>query len=61
MKSKLAAWSFGVASVVTLCGMVLPPLGVIDNSVLVVVGQFLILTATLLGVESYVDKLRNLK
>lgn len=60
MKARLAAWSFAVASLVTLAGMVLPPLGVIDSSVLIVVGQFLILSATLLGVDSYVDQIKKL-
>lgn len=47
--------SFVVGVVLTFLGLLLPPLGVIDNSVLVAVGQFLTLCATGLGVKEYVD------
>ena len=47
--------SFAVGVVLTFLGLLLPPLGVIDNSVLVAVGQFLTLCATGLGVKEYVD------
>ena len=47
--------SFIVGVVLTFLGLLLPPLGVIDNSVLVAVGQFLTLCATGLGVKEYVD------
>lgn len=47
--------AFVVGVVLTFLGLLLPPLGVIDNSVLVAVGQFLTLCATGLGVKEYVD------
>lgn len=47
--------SFIVGAVLTFLGLFLPPLGVIDNSVLIAVGQFLTLAATGLGVKEYVD------
>ena len=47
--------SFVVGVTLTFLGLFLPPTGVIDNSVLVAVGQFLTLAATGLGVKEYVD------
>ena len=47
--------SFIVGVVLTFLGLFLPPQGVIDNTVLVAVGQFLTLTAAGLGVKEYVD------
>lgn len=52
--SWLSAVLFGTA------GMLLPPLGIIDNSILMLIAQLLILCATLLGVESYVEKIRDI-
>lgn len=47
--------SFVVGVTLTFLGLFLPPTGVIDNSVLVAVGQFMTLTAAGLGVKEYVD------
>lgn len=47
--------SFIVGTILTFLGLLLPPLGIIDNSVLVAVGQFLTLCAAGLGVKEYVD------
>ena len=47
--------SFIVGCTLTFLGLFLPPTGVIDNSVLVAVGQFLTLTAAGLGLKEYVD------
>lgn len=47
--------SFIVGVALTFLGLFLPPQGVIDNTVLVAVGQFLTLTAAALGVKEYVD------
>ncbi len=47
--------SFVVGSALTFLGLFLPPTGVIDNSVLVAVGQFLTLCAAGLGLKEYVD------
>ena len=41
-------------------GLYLPPMGVIDSTVLMLVAQLLVLCATLLGVDSYFDKLKEL-
>ena len=47
--------SFVVGVILTFLGLLLPPMGVIDNSVLVAVGQFLTLATTGLGVKEYID------
>ncbi len=47
--------SFIVGVALTFLGLFLPPMGIIDNSVLVAVGQFLTLSAAGLGVKEYVD------
>lgn len=47
--------SFVVGVVLTFLGLFLPPTGIIDNTVLLAVGQFLTLTAAGLGVKEYVD------
>lgn len=51
----VAIASFVVGVVLTFLGLLLPPIGVIDNSVLVAAGQFLTLCATGLGVKEYVQ------
>lgn len=60
MKAKIAFLSWLSAVLFGTAGMLLPPLGVIDGSVLMLIAQLLILCATLLGVESYVDKIRDI-
>ena len=60
MKRKLAAASFAAAVLFGVLGLVLPPLGVIDATVNVLIAQLLVLCATLLGVDSYVDKIKDL-
>ena len=60
MKRKIALLSFCSAVAFAAAGLYLPPMGVIDSSVLMLVAQLLVLCATLLGVDSYFDKLREL-
>lgn len=59
IKESVITWvsvtSFVVGITLTFMGLFLPPTGVIDNSVLIAVGQFLTLAATGLGVKEYVD------
>lgn len=59
IKDSVITWvavaSFVVGVTLTFLGLFLPPTGVIDNSVLVAVGQFLTLAAAGLGVKEYVD------
>ena len=51
----------GMAIVFAITSLLLPPQGVIDSSVLVLVAQLLLLCATFLGVESYVNIIKQLK
>ena len=60
MKRKIALLSFCSAVAFAAAGLYLPPMGVIDSSVLMLVAQLLVLCATLLGVDSYFDKLKEL-
>lgn len=60
MKRRLAAASFGCAVLFGALGLLLPPLGVIDATVNILIAQLLVLCATLLGVDSYVDKIKRL-
>ena len=60
MKRKIALLSFSSAVAFAAAGLFLPPQGEIDSSVLMLVAQLLVLCATLLGVDSYFDKLKEL-
>lgn len=51
----VAVASFVTGVVLTFLGLLLPPIGAIDNSVLVATGQFMTLAAAGLGVKEYVD------
>ena len=60
MKKKISLLAFCSAVAFAAAGLYLPPMGVIDSTVLMLVAQLLVLCATLLGVDSYFDKLREL-
>ena len=60
MKRKIAILAFCSAVAFAAAGLFLPPQGKIDSTVLMLVAQLLVLCATLLGVDSYFDKLREL-
>ena len=59
MKQKLALASWVIAVVLSVVALLLPPTGVIDNSVIILVAQFLLLCATFLGVDSYVNMIKS--
>lgn len=59
MKEFIAITSFICAILFACAALLIPPKGVIDSSVLVLIAQLLILCATFLGVESYVDIIRR--
>ena len=59
-KSILAIASFSAGIVFALLGLFLPPMGVIDSSVNMLVAQQLVLAATLLGVDSYYTKMKEM-
>ena len=50
MKQHLATASFVCAVIFAMAGLCIPPTGVIHSSVLMLVAQLFVLTATLLGV-----------
>jgi hypothetical protein len=60
MKRKIALLAFCSAVAFAAAGLFLPPQGEIDSTVLMLVAQLLVLCATLLGVDSYFDKLKQL-
>lgn len=60
MKARLAVASFVAAIVFALLAIFLPPLGQIDSSVNMLIAQLLLLAATLLGVESYYTKMKDM-
>ena len=60
MKKKISLLAFCSAVAFAAAGLCLPPMGKIDSTVLMLVAQLLVLCATLLGVDSYFDKLREL-
>ena len=60
MKKKISLLAFCSAVAFAAAGLFLPPQGVIDSTVLMLVAQLLVLCATLLGVDSYFDKLKQL-
>ena len=60
MKRKIALMAFGSAVAFAAAGLILPPLGVIDGSVLMFSAQLLVLCATLLGVDGYYEKMKEI-
>ena len=60
MKAKLAVASFVAAVLFALLAIILPPLGQIDSSVNMLIAQLLLLAATLLGVDSYYTKIKDI-
>ena len=60
MKKKISLLAFCSAVAFAAAGLFLPPQGEIDSTVLMLVAQLLVLCATLLGVDSYFDKLKQL-
>ena len=60
VKETLAALALAVASILAIWALLLPPQGEIDQSVLFSIAQFLIFSATLLGVDCAIDKIKSL-
>ena len=62
IKILLAVASFIIGAVLILIGLWLPPLGAIDNSVLIALGELLTFSASVLGINyTYQFKLHELK
>ena len=60
MKRKIALLSFCSAVAFAAAGLIIPPQGVIDSTVLMLVAQLLVLCATLLGVDGYYDQMKEI-
>ncbi|MBO7592989.1 MAG: hypothetical protein J6T00_06455 [Bacteroidaceae bacterium] len=60
MKKILATLALVVASIIAIWAMLLPPQGEVSQSVLIEVAQFLLYSATLLGVDIAIDKIKEL-
>lgn len=58
-KSILSFISLAAAIIFAAAGLYAPPPGEIDGSVLMIVAQFLMFCATMVGAEAYVDKMRD--
>ena len=58
MKRWLALISWMVAMAFATISLFLPPKGQIDSSVLVLIAQLLVLVATFLGVDSYINVMK---
>ena len=59
-KEILAAFALFVASIIAVWAMLLPQEGEIDQSILITIAQFLVFAATLLGVDSSIDRIKKL-
>ena len=59
-KEILSALALVVASIIAIWAMLLPPQGEVSQSVLIEVAQFLLYSATLLGVDIAIDKIKEL-
>ena len=60
VKEILSAVSLIVASIIAIWAMLLPPQGEVDQSVLITIAQFLVFAATLLGVDSSIERIKKL-
>ena len=60
VKEILSALSLIVASIIAIWAMLLPPQGEVDQSILITIAQFLVFAATLLGVDSSIERIKKL-
>ena len=60
VKEILSAVALIVAGIIAGWAMLLPPQGEVDQSILITIAQFLVFAATLLGVDSSVERLKKL-
>ena len=59
MKQTMAVVAFTFAMVFAIAGIIIPPLGVIDGSVLILIAQLLVFCATFFGIDNYVNLIRR--
>ena len=60
-KEIIAVWFAIIAAIVSITALWMPPQGVIDETVLVLVGQFLLFIATLTGVDGALTRFREMR
>ena len=60
VKEILSAVALLVASIIAIWAMLLPPQGEVDQSILITIAQFLVFAATLLGVDSSIERMKKL-
>jgi len=60
VKEILSAVALIVASIIAIWAMLLPPQGEVDQSILITIAQFLVFAATLLGVDSSIERMKKL-
>ena len=60
VKEILSAVALLVASIIAVWAMLLPPQGEVDQSILITIAQFLVFAATLLGVDSSIERMKKL-
>lgn len=60
IKKIISVASFTAAIVIGFCALFIPPLGIIDSSVLWFVAQLLVFTSSLLGTNFSVDTLSKI-
>lgn len=60
-KRKILLWTtFGISAALVIAGFILPPLGIIDNSVLIAVGE-LGFFGVLAEIPSYLESKKDIK
>ena len=60
-ESMMTIWFAVVAAIVSITALWMPPQGVIDETVLVLVGQFLLFIATLTGVDGALTRFHEMR
>ena len=60
-KEIIAIWFAIIAAIVSITALWMPPQGIIDETVLVLIGQFLLFIATLTGVDGALTRFRETK
>ena len=60
-KEIIAIWFAVVAAVISIMALWIPPQGIIDETVLVLIGQFLLFIATLMGVDGALTRFHELR
>ena len=60
-KEIIAIWFAVVAAIVSITALWMPPVGIIDETVLILIGQFLLFIATLTGVDGALTRFHEMR